>query len=341
MIIVITFWNCSDYEEVEHIQLNQMEKIGEIVGNDIENGNTSIWKITSIDIDKNGQIYVADSGNNKVFVFDRNGRYIKTIGKFGQGPGEFMAGTNSNGLRVSVGNNGKVYVYDCSNRRLSVFRTDGTVEITVALLSDGPSIIDTPHVNSKGDIFIVTYYKENIIQIFDHKLKWVKGILGKKYHFTENHIEKAKNPAGYFTGEHQVNVVVTEDDQIYALSNYVMKIYALNQDGDIVMEIDPTKYEAYGNEYRKRMASSRKRGVKFIYCKLLKMPDNKLGIVYYSNGYRKWNIYVFDIETKKLSGIMQIPEMTSYPIQSDHNGHIYCLNENSDRIAIYRIKERP
>jgi len=38
---------------------------------------------------KQSLIYVEDSGNNCVFVFNFKGKFVKAIGRKGQGPGEF------------------------------------------------------------------------------------------------------------------------------------------------------------------------------------------------------------------------------------------------------------
>lgn len=42
-----------------------------------------------VNVDGQGGIYVCDIGNRRVQVFDRNGAYIRTLGRQGQGPGEY------------------------------------------------------------------------------------------------------------------------------------------------------------------------------------------------------------------------------------------------------------
>jgi hypothetical protein len=41
-------------------------------------------------VDEEGNIYVCDGGNRQVQKYDKNGKYIRTIGRQGQGPGEYM-----------------------------------------------------------------------------------------------------------------------------------------------------------------------------------------------------------------------------------------------------------
>jgi len=43
----------------------------------------------SIAVDREGNLYAADFGNKRVQMYDRSGRYLRTIGRTGQGPGEY------------------------------------------------------------------------------------------------------------------------------------------------------------------------------------------------------------------------------------------------------------
>lgn len=76
------------------------------------------------------KIYVLDRKSNiKVFVFDINGKYITSIGKYGKGPGElisltdFIVDEDSNLLYVLDSDNRKVLLYDLrSGKYLSDFK---------------------------------------------------------------------------------------------------------------------------------------------------------------------------------------------------------------------------
>ena len=69
---------------------------------------------------KQSLIYVEDSGNNCVFVFNFKGKFLKTIGRKGQGPGEFAQPT---GLYVSA--DSMLVVADFGNNRIQVFNDSG------------------------------------------------------------------------------------------------------------------------------------------------------------------------------------------------------------------------
>lgn len=73
----------------------------------------------AVGVGEDGRIYVADSGNSLIKVFDAEGRYLLSFGKSGHGDGEMEY---PSGLRVK---NGRVYVADFRNSRVVVFSTEG------------------------------------------------------------------------------------------------------------------------------------------------------------------------------------------------------------------------
>ena len=71
-------------------------------------------------VDRNENIYITDYQDQSIKVFDSKGRYIQTIGRKGEGPGEF----------ISIGDltflpNGRLMVMDLEARRISLFDLDG------------------------------------------------------------------------------------------------------------------------------------------------------------------------------------------------------------------------
>jgi len=76
--------------------------------------------IRTIEVDDEGNIYVADSKEVCVKVFDKNGKHIRTFGKKGQGPGEIQFFS-----RVHMFAGKEVMIYDRGNNRLSFYSLDG------------------------------------------------------------------------------------------------------------------------------------------------------------------------------------------------------------------------
>jgi DNA-binding beta-propeller fold protein YncE len=66
-----------------------------------------------IAIDRQGNIYVADAGNNRIVVLSQSGRILFSVGTQGSGPGEF-----SSPGAIAVDGMGDVYVADTNNNRI-------------------------------------------------------------------------------------------------------------------------------------------------------------------------------------------------------------------------------
>ena len=58
------------------------------IGNE-EDENYMFFRGVRVAVDSEQSIYIMDGGNYRIQKFDKNGHYLKTIGKKGQGPGEF------------------------------------------------------------------------------------------------------------------------------------------------------------------------------------------------------------------------------------------------------------
>ena len=69
----------------------------------------------------NNEVYVTDTGNERVQVFGLDGVFRRTFGGFGTAPGQLIEPVG-----IAVGDDGSVYVADSGNARISVFSSDGT-----------------------------------------------------------------------------------------------------------------------------------------------------------------------------------------------------------------------
>lgn len=77
-------------------------------------------KPQEIKIDKNGSMYVLDWGDACINVYDENGTYLRTIGRKGQGPGEF-----DTPAYYDVSSDGRIFLMDTRNRRVVIFDVQG------------------------------------------------------------------------------------------------------------------------------------------------------------------------------------------------------------------------
>jgi len=91
--------------------------------------------------DEEGNFYVTDWDSRRIQKYDTEGKYLLTIGKEGQGPGEFR-----NLSMARFDKNGHIYVTDISNMRISFFDTDGKYLRQIRI----PDVYENLYMNSRG-----------------------------------------------------------------------------------------------------------------------------------------------------------------------------------------------
>jgi DNA-binding beta-propeller fold protein YncE len=83
-------------------------------------------KPSGLAVDKEGNLYVADTLNDRIEVFDADGMFVRTWGKNGDGPGYFARPKG-----VAVDSDNHVWVTDGMQDRVQVFMNDGTLCIAL------------------------------------------------------------------------------------------------------------------------------------------------------------------------------------------------------------------
>jgi DNA-binding beta-propeller fold protein YncE len=82
-------------------------------------------KPTGVAVDKEGNLYVCDTLNNRIEIFDADGQFISAFGKSGDGPGYFARPKG-----VAVDSDGHVWVADGVQDRVQVFEKEGQLLIS-------------------------------------------------------------------------------------------------------------------------------------------------------------------------------------------------------------------
>jgi len=83
-----------------------------------------MWGPRGIAVNPSGQVFVADTGNKRILVFDSDGNFIMQIGSEGTNIGQF-----EEPVGLAFDHTGNLYVDDTWNQRVQVFspNSDGSV----------------------------------------------------------------------------------------------------------------------------------------------------------------------------------------------------------------------
>jgi DNA-binding beta-propeller fold protein YncE len=119
---------------------------------------------------ENRFLYVADTGNDVVDVFDAdNYKLLRQIGKPSRKHEQTSPGTFSLPEGVAVDGDGNVYVTDTFNNRIEIFDADGEFISTFGRNGDGPADLERPKgiaIDCDGHIWVVDA-AQNRVKVFN------------------------------------------------------------------------------------------------------------------------------------------------------------------------------
>lgn len=124
------------------------------------------------------ELFVADQQNHRIQVFNLNGRFRRTFGSFGAGPGQFKFPV---GICLSPDN--KLFVAEVGNNRIQVFELNGTPIRTFGSEGSGPEQFNSPQyicLSEDGALLFVSDYRNHRVQVLRASDGQYKHTIGKK-----------------------------------------------------------------------------------------------------------------------------------------------------------------
>jgi sugar lactone lactonase YvrE len=143
---------------------------------------------------------------DQVFVLDMQGNILQTIGKTGDGDGEFNLPTE---LRLSGTN---LFVVDAMNFRVQAFDRAGKFQYSIGKIGDTTGAMFRPKavsVDSEGDLYIVDALW-GVVQVFNPQGQLLYYFGGKGTRAGEFQL-----PSGLF---------INHDDKVYVVDSFNRRI---------------------------------------------------------------------------------------------------------------------
>jgi DNA-binding beta-propeller fold protein YncE len=115
-------------------------------------------------LDGDDNVYVVDSGNNRIQKFTKDGRFLAQFGTTGTGDGQFNMPWG-----IAMDSDGDLYIADWRNDRIQKFSPDGHFLMKCGRSGSGEGELNRPSgvaVDNDGAIFVADWLN-NRLQVFD------------------------------------------------------------------------------------------------------------------------------------------------------------------------------
>ncbi|MEJ2447252.1 MAG: TIGR03663 family protein [Anaerolineales bacterium] len=176
-----------------------------------------------ISIDRDGNIYVADTWNHRIQKFNSDGEYLLSWGYFGQreAPESFWGPRD-----VAVDDAGHVYVSDTGNKRIVVFDTEGAFLAEFGDVGFGDGEFDEPSglaLDANGNLYVADTWNQRI-QVFAPDISGIAQVFFKKWD-VEGWYGQSLDNKPYLT--------VDAGGYVYASDPELSRIIVFTPDGEV------------------------------------------------------------------------------------------------------------
>lgn len=207
----------------------------------------TVWSISSfgeddffhrpsdIEVDPyRSMIYVADSGNHRVLVFDFQGKLLKIIGSKGQGPAEFLNPTGlcileDGGLAVADVDNNRIQIFDKAWEFVNSINTK-TVQVADIIFKDN-KIYTISSFGSSG--FSLDMHSEKdtqpLFKILDNQGNLIQSVSVDDFPESHPFLRAIK---------HRVCLALSKDGKLYIPHFAMNMIHVFDLEGKKISEFD-------------------------------------------------------------------------------------------------------
>jgi hypothetical protein len=197
-----------------------------------EDDDQLLYKPHGICANNKGDVYVADTGNNRIvrlFNPDHELHYVTAIGAKGRAEGKFLSP-----IQVALDNMGNIFVSDSGNHRIQVFDNKNNFKFGFSggdfLISpSGISVTDSleKHARTKKNFLVVVDSASSRINKFDLKGNRKKSLSIRNFGFSKAKLE-------YICIDYHNQILITDSENhcIHKFTHNLEYITSFGREGD-------------------------------------------------------------------------------------------------------------
>ncbi len=198
-----------------------------------DDDNYLFYQPRNISLDDQGNIYILERGNHRIQKFSKDGQFLQTIGKKGQGPGEF-----ERPYSLFLDKNNSLYVSD--RGKIHFFNPAGGFVKTIPLSDQ----VSTFFVSSEGNIYGLTTQRNErarteLIVKMDSEGKALKNIT--QFAEVNQVMRKSGNTVSTFSITHAYNqrlhFAFSNEERLYSGDSSEYAFSQINLEGGVELII--------------------------------------------------------------------------------------------------------
>jgi len=262
---------------------------------------------SDVSVSGSGQVYIVDGVNNKIKIFNDNGKYLSSFGSEGSGEGEFRSP-----LGIDVGPSGSIYVADSGNHRIQIFNQEGifTAQINLPAKSKPADPSDVAVDEARNRCYVVDNDNHYILVYNLDTLKLIDtyGVSGS---------EKGGFRYPFF-------ITLDKKGYLYIVDVINTRVQVLNPEGLFVTFIGG--WGVVKGEF------FRPKGVAIDNNDRVYVSDSYLGVIQTFDNIGEFHSAVGDNETGKIKKFK-----TPVGLFIDQVNRLYVVEMFADRIGVYSL----
>jgi hypothetical protein len=209
------------YQDIEACKDKLKLRLVRIWGGDEEEDENKFFKSPShVVMDKKGLVYICDSHRHHIKVFEHSGKYVRTIGERGRGPGDLYWP-----IFMAFYPDGDLVVSELGGYRIQRFNTTGKSKKIIKV----GSIVSWLGVTSKNQLLVYdhdkTFHSRRLVSLWNERGKSIKEV--GVYH------DKARS----YSASDKLFFAMDSEDNIYAMNRKVPVIRKYAPEGTMALAI--------------------------------------------------------------------------------------------------------